>query len=205
MKKVYPDAKAALAGVLKDGMLIMAGGFGLCGIPETLILAIRESGVKNLTVVSNNAGVDGVGPWPAARNAPDQEDDLVLRRREQDVRAAISRRRARNRIQPAGHACRTHPRRRRRHPGILHPHRRRHRPSPRARRARVRRRAIRDGARHRRRPVDRARLEGRYRRQSRLSQDRPEFQSDDGDGGQASPSPKSRTWSSPARSIPTTS
>ncbi len=61
MKKVYPDAKAALAGVLKDGMLIMAGGFGLCGIPETLILAIRDSGVKNLTVVSNNAGVDGAG------------------------------------------------------------------------------------------------------------------------------------------------
>src|SRR5262249_32207082 len=61
MKKVYPDAKAALAGLLKDGMLIMAGGFGLCGIPETLIQAIRESGVKNLTVVSNNAGIDGVG------------------------------------------------------------------------------------------------------------------------------------------------
>jgi 3-oxoacid CoA-transferase subunit A len=61
MKKVYPDAKTALAGLLKDGMLIMAGGFGLCGIPETLILAIRDSGVKNLTVVSNNAGVDGIG------------------------------------------------------------------------------------------------------------------------------------------------
>jgi 3-oxoacid CoA-transferase subunit A len=61
MKKVYSDATAALAGVLKDGMLIMAGGFGLCGIPETLIQAIRESGVKNLTVVSNNAGVDGIG------------------------------------------------------------------------------------------------------------------------------------------------
>ena len=61
MKKVYPDARAALAGVLKDGMLVMAGGFGLCGIPESLILAIRDSGVKNLTVVSNNAGVDGIG------------------------------------------------------------------------------------------------------------------------------------------------
>jgi 3-oxoacid CoA-transferase subunit A len=61
MKKVYPDAKAALAGLLKDGMLIMAGGFGLCGIPEVLIHAIRDSGVKNLTVVSNNAGVDGAG------------------------------------------------------------------------------------------------------------------------------------------------
>ncbi len=61
MKKVFPDAQAALADLLKDGMVIMAGGFGLCGIPETLILAIRESGVKNLTVVSNNAGIDGVG------------------------------------------------------------------------------------------------------------------------------------------------
>jgi 3-oxoacid CoA-transferase subunit A len=61
MRKVYPDARAALAGLLKDGMLIMAGGFGLCGIPESLILAIRDAGVKNLTVVSNNAGIDGVG------------------------------------------------------------------------------------------------------------------------------------------------
>lgn len=61
MKKVYPDARAALADVLKDGMLICAGGFGLCGIPEVLIHAIRESGVKNLTIVSNNAGVDGAG------------------------------------------------------------------------------------------------------------------------------------------------
>jgi 3-oxoacid CoA-transferase subunit A len=61
MKKVFPDARAALADLLKDGMLIMAGGFGLCGIPETLIFAIRDSGVKNLTFVSNNAGVDGAG------------------------------------------------------------------------------------------------------------------------------------------------
>ena len=61
MRKIYPDARAALAGLLKDGMMIMAGGFGLCGIPESLIQAIRESGVKNLTVVSNNAGVDGAG------------------------------------------------------------------------------------------------------------------------------------------------
>ncbi|MCF8478160.1 MAG: succinyl-CoA--3-ketoacid-CoA transferase, partial [Pseudolabrys sp.] len=61
MKKVYPNATEALAGVLKDGMLIACGGFGLCGIPETLIEAIRESGVKNLTVASNNAGVDGAG------------------------------------------------------------------------------------------------------------------------------------------------
>jgi 3-oxoacid CoA-transferase subunit A len=61
MKKVYPDAKSALAGVLRDGMTIMSGGFGLCGIPEALADAIRESGVNNLTVISNNAGVDGIG------------------------------------------------------------------------------------------------------------------------------------------------
>jgi 3-oxoacid CoA-transferase subunit A len=61
MKKVYPDARTALDGLLKDGMTIMSGGFGLCGIPETLIEAIRDSGVKGLTVISNNAGVDGVG------------------------------------------------------------------------------------------------------------------------------------------------
>ncbi len=61
MNKVYADAHSALAGLLKDGMMIMAGGFGLCGIPETLIVAIRNSGVKNLTVVSNNCGVDGKG------------------------------------------------------------------------------------------------------------------------------------------------
>jgi len=61
MNKVYADARSALAGLLKDGMMIMAGGFGLCGIPETLILAIRDSGVKNLTIVSNNCGIDGTG------------------------------------------------------------------------------------------------------------------------------------------------
>jgi 3-oxoacid CoA-transferase subunit A len=61
MKKVYPDATAALAGVLRDGMMVMAGGFGLCGIPEKLIDAIVASGVTGLTVISNNCGIDGVG------------------------------------------------------------------------------------------------------------------------------------------------
>src|SRR5919206_4481390 len=61
MDKVYSDARSALAGLVKDGMTIMAGGFGLCGIPETLIEAIRESGAKDLTFISNNAGVDGIG------------------------------------------------------------------------------------------------------------------------------------------------
>jgi 3-oxoacid CoA-transferase subunit A len=61
MRKVYQDATAALAGLLRDGMLIHSGGFGLCGIPAALIEAIRESGVKDLTIVSNNAGIDGAG------------------------------------------------------------------------------------------------------------------------------------------------
>jgi 3-oxoacid CoA-transferase subunit A len=59
--KVYKDAAAALDGVVRDGMTVMSGGFGLCGIPENLILALRDSGVKGLTVVSNNAGVDLYG------------------------------------------------------------------------------------------------------------------------------------------------
>jgi len=61
VNKVYPDAAAALAGVLRDGMTIMSGGFGLCGIPGVLIAAIRDSGVSGLTIISNNAGVDGAG------------------------------------------------------------------------------------------------------------------------------------------------
>ncbi len=59
--KVYKDAKSALDGIVRDDMMVMCGGFGLCGIPEKLILALRDSGVKNLTCVSNNAGVDGAG------------------------------------------------------------------------------------------------------------------------------------------------
>jgi 3-oxoacid CoA-transferase subunit A len=61
MNKVYPDAVSALEGVVFDGMTIMSGGFGLCGIPEHLILALRESGVKDITVISNNCGVDDFG------------------------------------------------------------------------------------------------------------------------------------------------
>lgn len=61
MQKLYPNAAAALEGLLHDGMLICAGGFGLCGIPERLIDAIRDAGTKNLTIASNNAGIDGEG------------------------------------------------------------------------------------------------------------------------------------------------
>src|SRR6201990_3486571 len=61
MNKVYPGAAEALHGIVKDGQLLAVGGFGLCGIPEALIAALRDSGVKDLTVISNNAGVDGFG------------------------------------------------------------------------------------------------------------------------------------------------
>ena len=61
MNKIYPSAAAALDGLVKDGQLIAVGGFGLCGIPEALIAALRDSGAKNLTCISNNAGVDGWG------------------------------------------------------------------------------------------------------------------------------------------------
>ena len=61
MNKVFPSAKAALDGVIKDGHVLAVGGFGLCGIPEALIAAVRDSGARNLTAISNNAGVDGFG------------------------------------------------------------------------------------------------------------------------------------------------
>ncbi|MGH8820485.1 MAG: CoA transferase subunit A, partial [Rhodoferax sp.] len=61
MNKIYPSADEALRGIVKDGQLLAVGGFGLCGIPEALIQALHDSGVKNLTCISNNAGVDGFG------------------------------------------------------------------------------------------------------------------------------------------------
>lgn len=61
MDKVFASAQEALAGIVKDGQMIAVGGFGLCGIPEALIAALRDSGVKDLTCISNNAGVDGFG------------------------------------------------------------------------------------------------------------------------------------------------
>jgi 3-oxoacid CoA-transferase subunit A len=61
MNKIYSDARFAMADIIKDGMTLMSGGFGLCGIPQLLIEAIRDTGVKNLIVISNNAGIDGAG------------------------------------------------------------------------------------------------------------------------------------------------
>ena len=61
MSKVYPSSRASLDGLLRDGMTLMVGGFGLCGVPQSLIVALRDSGVTNLTCISNNAGADGSG------------------------------------------------------------------------------------------------------------------------------------------------
>ena len=72
--KIYPDAETALAGLLHDGMMVMAGGFGLCGIPEKLILALRDSGVTGLTVVSNNASQAHVRRFGTVTLAPGLHD-----------------------------------------------------------------------------------------------------------------------------------
>ena len=82
MNKLYPDAPAALAGLLHNEMTLAVGGFGLCGIPETLILALRDSGVTGLTVASNNAGVDDWGLGILLKSRQVKEDDLQLRWRE---------------------------------------------------------------------------------------------------------------------------
>ena len=70
-RKIYPDATAALEGLLHDGMTIMSGGFGLSGNPEHLIPAVRDSGVKELTVISNNCGADDKGLWVLLNSRPD--------------------------------------------------------------------------------------------------------------------------------------
>ena len=84
MNKIYPSATQALEGIVKDGQLLAVGGFGLCGIPEALIDALKDSGVKDLTVISNNAGVDGFGLGKLLKHAR-SKNDLLLRGREQRV------------------------------------------------------------------------------------------------------------------------
>ncbi|MEY2866929.1 MAG: putative succinyl-CoA:3-ketoacid coenzyme transferase subunit [Pseudomonadota bacterium] len=102
--KLYASADDALRGIVQDGQTIAVGGFGLCGIPEALIAALRDSGKTGLTAISNNAGVDGFGLG------------MLLNTRQ--IRKM--------RIQPAGHAGRAFARRRCRHSGFLHTHRLRH-------------------------------------------------------------------------------
>ena len=147
VQKVFPDATAALAGVLKDGMTIMSGGFGLCGIPNTLILAIRESGVTGLTVISNNAGIDGCGLGLLLETRQIKRMVSSYVGENKTFMNQYSGRRAGNRIQPAGHPGRAHPRRRGRHSRLLYRHRRRHKNRRGQGRARFRRQMLRDGDR----------------------------------------------------------
>lgn len=118
--KIYPDSATALAGVLFDGMTIMSGGFGLSGNPESLIPEIRKSGVKNLTVISNNASADGFGLW------------MLLQSRQIRKMSAsyvgenklLEQQYLSGELEPR---LRAHPRGRRRHPGLLYQDGRRHR------------------------------------------------------------------------------
>jgi len=145
MNKLYPSAKAALQGLVKDGQTIAVGGFGVCGVPEALVEALRASGVKELTCISNNAGLDDFGLGLFARHAPDPQDDRLVRGGEQGVRTPVPGRRTGTGIHPAGHAGRADAGRRSRDPGVLHPDRVRHGRCRRQGDTRVRGPSLRDG------------------------------------------------------------
>lgn len=85
MKKIYDNAQSALADIVADGQTIAVGGFGLCGIPEALISALRDTGVKNLTCISNNAGVDDFGLGLLLQTRQIKKNDSVLCRRKQRI------------------------------------------------------------------------------------------------------------------------
>jgi 3-oxoacid CoA-transferase subunit A len=86
MNKVFPSAEAAIFDI-EDGASILCGGFGLCGNPENLIRVLHEKGVKNLSIISNNCGTDQYGLGVLLQSS--EEDDLQLRGREQELRAAV--------------------------------------------------------------------------------------------------------------------
>ncbi len=184
MKKIYPDAAAALEGVLFDGMMICCGGFGLCGIPERLIDAIRDSGVKNLTIVSNNAGIDGEGLGKLLRTrqigkmissyvGENKEFERQYLAGELEVEFCPQGTLA-ERCRAGGAGI----------PGFYTQDRRRH-DCRRGQGAQgFRRRDLYARARHPRRPLDHQGLEGGRVRQPRLPQDRAQLQPADGDRGQ---------------------
>ena len=200
LNKIVASPAEAVADI-PDGASLAVGGFGLAGIPWFLIDALLEQGAGDLTIVSNNCGVDGGGLGLLLEAHADHPGHRVLRRREQGIRAPVPGRRVDGRADPAGHARRTAARRRKRNRRVLHPDRRRHagrrrRPAvalpPRRQRGAgvtpeggpdVRRTA--DAARG----VDRHRLRTgagggrRQGRQLRLPRGRKEFQPARGDGG----------------------
>ena len=175
VSKVFPNATAALSELLRDGMTIMSGGFGLCGIPAALIDAIRESGVKDLTVISNNAGIDGAGLGVlletrqirkmissyVGENATFAKQylagELEIEFNPQGTLA--------ERIRAGGAGI----------PAFFTATGYRHADRRGQGDPRIRRPALRDGARPVRRSRHRACLEGRHRGQPRLPQDRAQF------------------------------
>ena len=123
--KVYKDAKSALDGLLRDDMMLMCGGFGLVGIPDKLIAALRDSGVKGLTCVSNNAGIDGAGLGLLLETG--QVKKMISSYVGENKTFASSTSRASSRSSSTRRArWPSAARRRRRHPGLLHQDRRRH-------------------------------------------------------------------------------
>jgi len=176
-KKLYPNAAAALDGLLFDGMTIAAGGFGLCGIPENLIAAIRDSGVKNLTIASNNCGVDhfGLGILLDTKQIKKMissyvgENDEFMRQYlsgeleiEFNPQGTLA-----ERLRAGGG--------RRRHPGLLHRHRRRHQGRRGQGAQGVRRQDLHPRARHQGGPRHRQGLEGRRAGQPDVPQDGDEL------------------------------
>jgi hypothetical protein len=126
-QKIYSDAASALDGLLHDGMTIAAGGFGLCGIPERLIDAIVDSGVKDIIIASNNAGIDneGLGKLLRTRQVKKMISSYVGENKEFERQYPGGR--AGGGVLPAGDARGAHARGRRRNPWLLHEDRRRHR------------------------------------------------------------------------------
>ena len=200
-----PTPKSALAGLTRDGMTVMSGGFGLCGIPENLIVALRDSGARDLTVISNNAGVDGFGLG------------LLLETRQ--IRKMVSSYVGENReferqylakeleleFNPQGTLAE---RIRAGGAGIYGFYTRTGAGTVVAEGKEQRdgqRRAVRARDRAHRGSVHREGVEGRHRRQSRLSQDRAQLQSDDGDRGPRHGRRGRRAGRAAARSIPTRS
>ena len=179
MSKVYSDAKAALAGLLHDNMTIAAGGFGLCGIPENLIAALHDSGVKGLTIVGNNAGVDdfGMGVLLTTRQVKKVMASYVGENKEFERQVLAGE--LELELDPAGHAGRAVARGRRGHPGFLHAHRLRHQTDRGQGDESFRRQGIRARTRHQGRGLARQSVEGRQIRQPHFSKNLAELQPDD--------------------------
>ena len=176
MDKRVANAEAVI-GRVKDGATILMGAFGTCGVPENLIRALVKQGTKNLTVASNNPGIDGYGVGLLLRKSPNQEADRELRGRQQNFREARAQQRNRDGTESAGHSRRTHARRRRRHSRIFHADRLRHDGRRRKGSARIQRPPARSRSRAARRFRVRESVEGRPLGQSRLPEDRAKFQS----------------------------